>query len=357
VVYSGVLHSVEAAMRRLMGRFFFASFAVFLSFSVCVPAICTAAPQQTNLTIKGNVYLNDESTPAQDVTVRLASSEGNMIAPETTTASGGFEFHGLAHGSYSLEIETQGYERASYPVDLSFSSARGIVIYLRAKSGGQPVKTGSPVSAHELSMPQKARDLMDSGKKKLYTDKNALEALQDFQAAVAVAPAYYEAYYQMAMAEVSLEKNEDAERDFGKSIESSSDKYGEAEIGLGTLLLNRWNNSEGEKAIRRGIALAPNDWLGHYELGRALFNEKRMHEAKESAEQARVLAPDAAIVYRLLSNIHLTERDYPALLLDLDAYIKLDPDSPMGIHAKKLREQVAAKIGDGKISPAAQPLH
>jgi hypothetical protein len=33
-----------------------------------------------------------------------------------------------------------------------------------------------------------------------------------------------------------------------------------------------------------------------------------------------------------------------ALLIDIDAYIKLDPDSPAGIRAKQMREEVQQKI-------------
>jgi hypothetical protein len=36
----------------------------------------------------------------------------------------------------------------------------------------------------------------------------------------------------------------------------------------------------------------------------------------------------------------LQQKDYPALLQDIDQYLKLDPDSPAGVRAKELREQV-----------------
>jgi tetratricopeptide (TPR) repeat protein len=106
--------------------------------------------------------------------------------------------------------------------------------------------------------------------------------------------------------------------------------------------------SEGEKTIRRGIELSPDSWLGHYELGRALLNEERIEDAEKAALQARSLAPNAAIVYRLLSNVHLRQKNYPALLGDLDAYLKLDPDSPAGIRAKQMREEVQQKIEEDR---------
>jgi predicted Zn-dependent protease len=90
-------------------------------------------------------------------------------------------------------------------------------------------------------------------------------------------------------------------------------------------------------------------------LGRILLNENKVGDAEKSAQQARSLAPNAAIIYRLLSNIHLSQKNYPALVQDLDAYIKLDPDSPAGVRAKEIRKQVQENISKGKLTPAASP--
>jgi tetratricopeptide (TPR) repeat protein len=169
---------------------------------------------------------------------------------------------------------------------------------------------------------------------------------------VGAAPGYYEAYYQIAMAYLTLGKRDDAEKNFRKSIELSGGSYGDAAIGLGTTMLDHGSFADGEKTIRRGIELSPGSWLGHYELGRALLNENRISEARESAELARSLAPSVPIIYRLLSNIHLREKDYHALLQDLDAYIRLDPDSVAGVRAKELRAQVQQKIATDELQPS-----
>jgi tetratricopeptide (TPR) repeat protein len=68
--------------------------------------------------------------------------------------------------------------------------------------------------------------------------------------------------------------------------------------------------------------------MARYELGRALLNEERIEDAEKAALQARSLAPNAAIIYRLLSNTHLRQKNYRALLDDIDAYLKLDPGQP-----------------------------
>ncbi len=345
-----------------MSRLHFGPIVLFLFAACLLFPPCSDAwqfngnrPDDNNLTINGNVYYDDGNQPAAHVLVQLQGSEGESRQQEETTDSGWFEFRRLGGGTYVLLVDVQGYERVATTVDMSFMPEKGVVLRLKSLSGEKKAagQTGS-VSAHELSMPAKARDLMSVGKKKLYTDKNAQGALEDFQSAIAAAPGYYEAHYQIGMAYISLGKRDDAETSFRRSIELSSDKYCEAEVGLGTLMLDRRDFAQGEKTVRRGVELNPDYWLGQYELGRALLNQDKIAEALKSADQAKSLAPSAAIVYRLLSNIHLRQQNYPALLADIDSYIKLDPDSAAGIRAKQLRAQVAQKVETTKATPAAQ---
>jgi tetratricopeptide (TPR) repeat protein len=321
--------------------------------TLCLLFLPTTASAQHDLSVSGNVYYGDDSHPAAHVTVQLRDSGGSDLSPETTTDSGRFEFHGLLRGTYELFVDVQGYEPVHAQADMSFTSDRGMAIYLKPVATSHARAKGSSVSAHELSMPQRARDLMASGNKKLYVDKDAAGSLEDFQQAVGLAAGYYEAHCQIAWAYLALGKRADAEKSFQKSIEVSADKYGEADVGLGTMMLDRGDFSVAEKTIRRGIELSPQFWLGPYELGRALLNDHRIADAEKSAEQARALSPLTPIVYRLLSIIHLQQKDYAALIEDLDAYIKLDPDSPAGIRAKQLRLEVQEKISAAKMVPAS----
>jgi len=311
------------------------------------------SPASNSRTLSGTVYYPGNKA-ADHITVELHNTEGSMISPATTTASGGYEFHNLASGTYALVINEQGYQPVEQAVDLSLTSNRGIIIYLTPIEGKSVSPAShSTVSAHELAMPQKARDLMDSGKKKLYMDKNAQGALEDFQQAVGAAPDYYEAYFQIGMTYLNLKNQDDAEKSFRKCVEVSGDKYGEADVSMGSMMLDKGDLAGGEKTIRHGIELLPNYWLGYYELGRAQMNEKQFADARKSAEQAKSLSPNTPMIYRLLSNIHLQQKDYPALLEDLDAYVKLDPDSPAGARAKQMRDQVQQKIAQEKPAAAA----
>lgn len=307
------------------------------------------------LTISGYVYFEEGRRAAASVPVELHNAEGELIETATTTPTGSFEFREVARGWYSVRVELTGYEPASASADASVRSTISLEIYLKRKSGDADSSKAKSISAHELTIPAHARELLESGKRKLYVKKDATGALRDFEKAVAAAPSYYEAYYQIAMAHLAQGQRADAEGAFRKAIELSDDTYGEAEIGLGREVLGRGDFSQAERMLRRGLELKPDAWAGHYELARALVGENLIAEAQKSAEEARTLAPNVAVVYELLAVIHFREKDYAALLADLDAYIKLDPDSGEGQRAKALRAQVIQVIGDPKVAEADRP--
>jgi tetratricopeptide (TPR) repeat protein len=304
------------------------------------------AAQSLELSVGGNVYYAERQTPAENVAVELRDTSGNLFASQSTTSSGAFEFRGLGRGEFVISIRISGYESIEETEDLNFTSVHGLTFYLKSNSPNTRTSKPGNISAHELAVPQKARDLVDAGKKKMYQAKDAAGALEDFQRAIAAAPDYYEAYGEAGIASVALGKPSDAEASFRKAIELSGDKYPEAEVGLGKVLLEKSDFAEAEKVLRRGAELNPGSWEAHYQLSRALLGENRLDDAERAAQQAKTLSPGTALIYRLLSNIHLRQKNYPALLQDLDAYIKLDPDSPAGVRAKQMRDQVQAKIAE-----------
>jgi hypothetical protein len=291
--------------------------------------------------ISGKVFFVDHDHPAGGVPVNVLNIRHQTIASNFTSERGEFHFAGLG-GHCIVSVQVLDYEPVEIEVDLGAELPTGLVIYLKplAKKINPDLSRQPTVSAHELSMPAKAREALASGEKKLYQDKDAQGALSDFQLALSIAPTYFEASYQLAVAYVTLGSLPEAEAAFRKSIDSSGDTYAPADILLGSLLLDRSNFAESERLIRKGISLDPNFWRGHYELGRALLNQNHLPESLSAAEEARRLAPSAPVVYRLLSNIHLRQKNYPALLEDLNAYIGLDPDSPAGVRAKQLRDQI-----------------
>ncbi|HXH67210.1 MAG TPA: tetratricopeptide repeat protein, partial [Candidatus Limnocylindrales bacterium] len=110
------------------------------------------------------------------------------------------------------------------------------------------------------------------------------------------------------------------------------------------LLLGRHDTAEGEPLLRRSLELSPKSWVSYYELGKLELYRMHLEPALDAAKTAESLAPQQPKVYRLLSLIHLRQKNYQAALTDLDAYIRLDPDSPEGKTAKQIRADTQRQI-------------
>jgi tetratricopeptide (TPR) repeat protein len=295
-------------------------------------------------TIAGQVYLDDNAHPARGITVNLLNAEHTSISTTKTDDSGEFRFMGLLIAQYFVSVQLPDYDPVSLSIDLHFEVDDHLTIYLKSTAKERDTtSTSSSVSAHELSMPPKARKLFAAGQKKLYQEQDAKGAVADFEQAIAIAPTYYEASYQLGMTYLALNNLPLAETAFRKSVETSGDTYGGADVRLGALLLDR-SNPEAESVIRKGVQLSPDFWRAHYELGRVLVSRKQLPDALAAAEKARELAPNMAPVYRLLSSIHFLQGNYSAVLQDLNTYISLDPDSPNGRGAKELRDEIQRKL-------------
>jgi Tfp pilus assembly protein PilF len=330
---------------------------------ICIFLLALVAPATTSsqsghntVSVTGLVLAEGKNERIEHVVVRLCDTGGNLIVQTTTMDSGEFDFRGVQRGRYILTFQGNGFQSTEIHLDLSFASDRGMTVYMKPEvNKPASLASGSSVSAHELAMPRAARDLLASGKKKLYADKNARAGLADLQKAILISPNYYEALYQIGMARLTVGEAQEAERSFRKSIEVSQDSYGDADVGLGTMLIDKGDVEAGEKMIRRGVELNPGSWMGFYELGKLDLSRNHLESAQKSAEQARSLAPNTPIIYRLLANIHMRQKNYPDLLRDLDAYVKLDPDSPAGVRAKQMRQEVSQELAKQAQAVDAKP--
>jgi Carboxypeptidase regulatory-like domain/Tetratricopeptide repeat len=332
-----------------MGRidFFLGVFVCLVLCPVRTPGfLFSSASEMFTSGVSGAVFSDGTNERIPQASVTLCDDGGNPLQDSFAGDSGEFSFQGLRPGHYILRVKATGFQPLELHVDLSLTSERGLTVSMKKiPAAVLPPPGGETISAHELAMPESARNLLASGKKKLYTDKDVQAALRDFQSATEKVPTFYEAYYQAGMAQLALQNSVEAEKQFRKAVEISQKKYGDADIALGTLLVHRSEVNEGETLLRKGVAANPNSWPGQFEVAELELSRGHLQPALIAAEKAAQLAPQQAVVYRLLAVIHLRQKDYPALVSALDSYIELDPDSPAGARAKELRVEAQKQLG------------
>jgi tetratricopeptide (TPR) repeat protein len=204
------------------------------------------------------------------------------------------------------------------------------------------------ISAHQLSVPHKAHDEFEKGMTLIYLKADYRGAITQFQFAIRDFPTYYEAYAEEGSAYYELQELDHAEEALRKSIELSSGQYADAAFTLAALLTDQKHFEEAEKIARKGVLVDSSSWRGPFELARALTALKKTDEAEKNAQQARDVMPDNPPVYLLLANIHIQKKDYPALLRDLNDYLRLSPIGPEADQARKTREHVQSILNSPK---------
>jgi tetratricopeptide (TPR) repeat protein len=303
--------------------------------------------------IGGSVREDGTHRSLENILVTVKQLTGPIVNTAYTRTNGDFQIDGLARGDYILEIIPKDYEPVRETISISEGSRLGLAIFL-SKSG----RSSSPprqlsISAHQLSVPHKAHDEFEKGMSLIYLKSDYHGAISQFDLAIRDFPTYYEAYAEEGTAYYQLQEMGHAEEALRKSMELSSGQYADAMFTLSAILTDTKRYGDAETTARQGISVDSSSWRGPFELARALNALKHPEEAEKSAQQSRDLMPDNPPVYLLLANIHIQRKDYPALIRDLDDYLRLAPTGPEADQARKTREHVQSMMNAPKDQAAS----
>jgi tetratricopeptide (TPR) repeat protein len=188
----------------------------------------------------------------------------------------------------------------------------------------------------DLKVPGKARHEFAKGVEHL--QKNDAEgSLGHFKEATSAFPNYYEAYYQIGLANLELRRGDEAEQALQRAIDLSGGGYADPQFALGALLCDRRSYSEAERVLRRAINVDANSWKGHLFLGQALYGQNKLAEAEKSAREVLLRKSDVPSTYLLLANIHIKRQEYVLGIKDLDTFLSLKPQGPTSDQARDVR--------------------
>jgi tetratricopeptide (TPR) repeat protein len=284
--------------------------------------------------ISGTVLLEADKRPASQVAVKLKSRVAGVFRSVLTDFEGHFRVQNLPRGTYDIAVDEEGYEAAQTSTQLDGPSAK-LVVYLKGRSA--PIRQSSnTVSVRELKIPRRAQDEFQKGLQRLAKNDPA-GSLSHFTKAKVGFPEYFEYYYNMGVAEMTMGHMDEAAKAFQTAIDLSGGLYAMAEFGYGYLLCQENRPVEAEKVIRRGLELQDASPQGYVILGQALKQLNRLDEAEKSVHEALLRNPNFAGAYLVLSDVAEGKGDYRAEIADLDIYLKLQPNGPGSELARKVR--------------------
>jgi tetratricopeptide (TPR) repeat protein len=293
--------------------------------------------------ISGTILLEANKRPASQVAVSLKSRAAGIVRSVLTDLEGHFRVRNLPRGTYEIAVEESGYEAARTSTQLDGPSAQ-LVMYLKSRSTTTGPSNYS-VSVRELKIPNKARDEMWKGLERISRNDTA-GSLTHFLKATQIFPNYFEAYYNLGLADMALGHSDDAKKAFQTSIDLSGGQYALAEFAYGFVLCHEGKPVDAERIIRRGLEAKNDAPEGYAILGQALRQLNRLEEAEKVEQEALLRNPHLAGAYLVLSDVAEIRGDYRTEILDLDAYLKLQPSGPGSELARKARagaEQMLAK--------------
>ncbi len=206
------------------------------------------------------------------------------------------------------------------------------------------------VSVQELKMSGKAHKGFDKGTR-LLQKGDAAGSLPFFHQAIAEYPGHYKAYYNLGVAHYRLGHIADAEQAFQKSIDLTGGAYGPSQFAMGMVLCQERDFHQAETVIQRGLDVDPGSATGKYFLGWAQFALNRLVDAEKSVQQALLRKASFAEAYFLLARIHQRQNNSPAVVQDLNAYLKLDPTNPGNVQARALLEKTQQAMNQNPDSP------
>ena len=290
-------------------------------------AFATQPNDLDRCSIDGTVVLETENRPAHGVVVAARSLPAGPSVTVLTDDDGSFHFDGLAPGTYDIfAAESGGYESLHVTAHVD-KGAQALRLSLKPHAASSVLVTGSSVSVHELRIPAKARAAFEDGWRHLHKYQ-AEKSLSRFRDAVRLFPDFYEAYYSMGVANLSLNRFADATQALQKAIDLSNDQYSLADFGLGIALWRTGKFAEAEAVLRNALDADPSFATGHIYLSAVLYDEDRLVEAEKSARAAILRDPDLPIVYLLLARLYARWGDSPAQLQSLEKYLSFGPDDP-----------------------------
>ena len=335
---------------------------LFLALLFALPAQAQLAPPTPTtpartFNISGSLRNAETMRPMEMVRVDLRKFTGQTISTYFTRSNGEFEFVGLPVGIYLIVVEERDFEPIRENVEIINSSRNGVVLFVRRPlelAAARP--GGTSVSSRELALPHKAQSAFEKGKERLYQKKDAEGSIAFFEKVLAEVPDFYEAYHQIGVARIKLDQPAPAEAAFRKSIDLSKGHFADPQFALASLLSNLGKFDEAESVARRGLEVDTNAWYGYYELGRAQLGLNRNDAAEKNLLEALSRQSTFAPLYLVLANLHIRRKEFPALLEDLKAFLKLEPSGPNSEHAKQMRDSVMKNMAQAQnAAPAAPP--
>jgi tetratricopeptide (TPR) repeat protein len=289
------------------------------------------------------------------VTLRLETTDGTLIAQQTGSTDGRFQFDGLSMLVYRLTVTAPGFQPFTTEVDLSGyrpNISVDVTLEPLKKTKSMPA-TLAPMT--DEAAPRMARKEYEKGSRAL-DEQNFSEAQLHLRKAIDEYPCYARAQTDLALALMMQNDGAHAEAALRKSI-ACDRGFLPAYTRLGRLLNAAQRYADCETALAEGARLSPSSWELFYQLGDAHAGLHQYAKAEEEYLKVRSLNPAApAELHAKLADLYYQMKVYDKSMAEMRAYLL---DDPNGRYAERtrviLREMESSGAAHAVYTPPSKP--
>jgi Tfp pilus assembly protein PilF len=291
-------------------------------------------------TISGTFFTEHGDLSCDRCMVSLLANGVRPIATTFLDLGGHFTFRGVPRGSYTIHAEIEGFEDVNQVVDASQGLEPNVAVTLVRRNPQTNTGKGQIVNVSEIldGYPKKAVDAFKKGVE-YHKQKKAEEAMKSLEAALRIAPGFYQAHNELGIVYKEVGRANDAETEFMKAHELNNTNI-EPLMNLTSLYLEQNKPdravSASEEAVKANSRSAP----AFLNLGIALYKAAMPDRAEVALKKALELAPKMASVRLMLANVYLKLRRYDNVLEQLNTYIAENPQGEQLQAASQMRDEL-----------------
>jgi tetratricopeptide (TPR) repeat protein len=286
--------------------------------------------------LSGNIRSADNK-PLKDVRVELReASSGVAVGSVYTNISGNFEFPRVARGLYEV-VATAGLEETRERIEMN-GLAGTVNMRLAVQTRASDGNDHNSISVAQYKVPSKAREEFKKANK-LAGEQKAEEAKKHLENALAVYPAYADAFTLRGILKLDAHDRQGALADLQKAIEADGN-YALAYIVMGAAQNMDSKFDDAIRSLEHGQTLAPTSWQACFEMGKALVGKAKYEPALAQLGRAQTLAPnDYPLIHLVKAHAMLALNNYSDAMTELQAYLAKEPSGPNSEQAQKMLDR------------------
>jgi len=311
---------------------------------LCLPLTYLAA-QHGSGNLHVYVTYPDDRAVTEQLKVELISGATGVQLKETfTNDHGGAQFFNVPTGTYQLSVSGQNVEPTTSDL-VEVDPRKGTQsVFVRVKPAAKEGEANaanagsSPVSAGDLRVPEQASKEFDKATK-LIAQEHWEKAIDQLNKALALYPAYAEAYNNLGVVYARLGDSQKEREALQKAV-AANDHFAPAFVNLARLEMKSKNFVAAEADLTQATTVDPTDAGSLALLAQVQLMDHHYEDAIASAGKVHSLAHEPyALVHYVAARAWERLNRFPEALAEFKLFLS---EEPPGERASAARQEMAA---------------